>query len=154
MNPTPEALILAIRAHGCDAITLRDAVHEALHALEAELPRGRWDRQSIHVAVKRMGVIKAAASEIMARAVEQIVCTRLGVRTQSVELWALTSCMEACTFGEPFFPCDAAVKAIDAMMSTRRAASWADRIIALAVPKRAKKISPGRSVTHRTDATP
>lgn len=153
MNPAPETLILAIRAHGSDATNLRDAVHEALHALDAELPKGKWDRQSIHDGVKRMGIVKAAASEAMARAVGQIVCQRLGVATKPVEHWALISAMEACGFNEPFFPFDIAEKAIVTLMSTRRAALWADRIIALGPPKRAKKIT-ARRVQLATGTNP
>lgn len=91
---TPESLIRAIRSKGNDATNLRDAVHEAHHALSAKVV-GPWDRENIHRHVMRMGRGHAAFDEITARAVEQMVCHDFGIDCGSVEKWAHIACMEA-----------------------------------------------------------
>jgi len=90
-----QAIIDAVRARGNNPRNLRDAAHEAHHALDAKV-RGKWDRENIHRHVRRMGNGRAALSEIMARAVEQIVCARCGVDPGGdVDHWALMSAMES-----------------------------------------------------------
>lgn len=71
-------VILTVRARGSDAITLRDAAHEASHALEYGLDE--WDRASID---ERLSRVKSPRdrfnSEVHARAVEKLVCVHFGV---------------------------------------------------------------------------
>lgn len=95
----PADIIAAVRAFGSDAVDLRDAAHEAHHALDARVPRGRWDRQTIDRAVHRMGAKRAATSELMARAVEQFVCADLGVPCDSVDDYATIAVLEAAGAG-------------------------------------------------------
>jgi hypothetical protein len=138
--PTAEEVLLAIRARGCETTNLRDAAHEAHHAIEASVPEGKWGREAISKAVKRMGPGRAARSEIVARAVEQIVCERLGVTVKPLEERVGTSCMEAIKFREPFLDYDAAVTATKNALTSKTTLAAADTIIALAdVPFTAKK---------------
>ncbi len=88
MNAT--GLLAAIRARGSDAKTLRDAAHEAHHALVADV-RTTWTRDHIHEALiafcdERPGHL--VTEELDARAVEQLVCQRLGVDCGAVDKWA------------------------------------------------------------------
>lgn len=79
-------LLLAIRARGSDATTLRDAAHEACHALQWRVTK-KWTRDNIH-AKRPKARSSGVADEITARAVEQLVCARLGVDCGTVERWA------------------------------------------------------------------
>lgn len=90
----PEALKIVewVRSKGSDADNLRDAAHEASHALEVK-PR-RWDRESIHAKVMRKGQIFAIRSELEARAVERIVCATHGVE-HDWDGYEFTAFMEA-----------------------------------------------------------
>lgn len=132
MRPTAEQIIEAVQARGNDARGLRDAAHEAHHALEAKVPAGRWDRESIHRAVMRMGRGKAAASEVMARAVEQIVCADFGVDCGTVERWAFVACTEALKSGVAFPGVTWFADAVRGVMTTETARAAADSVIALA----------------------
>lgn len=146
---TAEDVILAIRARGSDATDLRDAAHEAWHAIEAAIPEGQWDRNTISARVKRKGRGWAAASEVKARAVEQIVCQRMGVPAgrHKLEDWVGTSCMEAIKFREPFLPYTDALAAVKRYMASKDVQKDADTIIALATKatpatKRRRKAGP------------
>lgn len=151
---TPEAVIAAIRAMGSDADDLRDAAHEAHHAIEAGIPAGRWDRDTISRYVKRMGPGRAAASEVRARAVEQVVCARLGVPAgrHKLEDWVGTSVTEAIKFREPFLKYEDAVKAVKARLASKDVQKDADAIIALATPAkkaRRRRASPCASASEK-----
>lgn len=151
---TAEQIILAIRARGSDATDLRDAAHEAHHAIEAGIPEGKWDRDTISRAVKRKGRSWAAASEVKARAVEQVVCMRLGVPAgrHPLEQWVLVSCMEAMKFREPFLEYTVALKAVQRRMSSDDVQQDADAIIALAGIAIAVKQKPrARKVSHAAE---
>ena len=147
----PETLIAIIRANGNDATTLRDAVHEAYHALESGTPAGKWDRETIHRYVTKMGRGRAALSEIRARAVEQIVCRRFGVDCGTVDHWAFIACMEAMKFRTPFFGDVATViDLIKQTMATPEAETWADTVMALRAPApvmKAKRTRARKAVT-------
>lgn len=140
----PEALIAIIRAHGNDATNLRDAAHEAHHAIEAGVPAGKWDRETIHSYVMRMRPGDAARSEIRSRAVEQIVCRRFGVDCGTVEHWAFIACMEALKYRIPFFAeMGTVVDLVTRTMATPEAEAMADAVMALQMPapvaKRARR---------------
>lgn len=87
-------LTLAIQAKGSDATSLRDAAHEAHHALYAGL-KPKWTRDRIHAAImkkarvlgRRMLNTQLVVMELDARAVEWIVCERFGVEYEP-EKWA------------------------------------------------------------------
>lgn len=146
----PETLIAVIRAHGNDATNLRDAAHEAHHAIEAGVPAGKWDRETIHRYVMKMRQGDAARSEIRSRAVEQIVCRRFGVDCGTVEHWAFIACMEAMKYRIPFFQSvETVVDLVTRTMATPEAEAMADAVMALQMPaptakrvRRARKAVP------------
>jgi hypothetical protein len=86
------ALLDAIRARGSDATSLRDAAHEACHALKWGVKK-RWTRDNIHAKKPRVRAY-GVADEIEARAVEQLVCRGLGVDCGTVDHWAHVCWME------------------------------------------------------------
>jgi hypothetical protein len=91
-----DLLVSKIRLLGSDARDLRDAAHEAHHALDAGVPHGKWDRETIHRRLTRgRNPGDLLAAELGARAVEQIVCTRLRVECGEIEKWAAVAWMEA-----------------------------------------------------------
>lgn len=132
---TAEQLIAAVRSNGNDPRDLRDAAHEAHHALEAKVKRGKWDRETIHRAVMKMGLGRAVQSEIMARAVEQIVCADLGVDCGTVEKWAMIACMEALKSRVQVPGLDWMVARIKAAVVSPEGRKAADAVLALAKEK-------------------
>lgn len=145
---TPDALVAAVRARGSDADDARDAAHEALHALRAGRPwqRGRrhvladgWDREVIHAALvrskrgrERIGAY-LFAEEVLARAVERIVCRRVGHDIGDPEHWLFIAAMEGTKTGFNVRMADWR-EAADAVERSARAAEWADRVLALVSP--------------------
>lgn len=104
-------LVDAIRRRGCDARDLRDAAHEACHALDLGLS-GSWGRERINAAllakVKRpqqsldlevtlyghaVDLGEFVAAELRARAVESMVCRAFDVK-YDVARWAGVSFAE------------------------------------------------------------
>jgi hypothetical protein len=89
------AIVQYVQGRGSDASDLRDAAHEAYHAIYAHAKR--WDRESIHKALckrirKNWGRGEYYRSELIrqelrARAVEWIVCETLGVE-YDLDKWA------------------------------------------------------------------
>ena len=73
-----ERLVAAVRAKGSDADDPRDAAHEACHALEWRVTR-KWTRDNIHAKRPRGSAAYGVRDEITARAVEALVCEKLGV---------------------------------------------------------------------------
>lgn len=73
-----DEIVAWVRSKGSDTDNLRDAAHEASHALEVR-PR-RWDRESIHRKLVRKGKTFLVRTELEARAVERVVCGALGVK--------------------------------------------------------------------------
>lgn len=134
MKKDAQALIAAIRARGSDVFDLRDAAHEAHHALSAKV-RGKWTRERIHSAVIRLGRSYELADEVMARAVESLVCAHFGIETWPTEKQALTSSMEAIKYGRPCMPrLEMMIIAIDNAKRSEVAKEAAARVIALAEP--------------------
>lgn len=130
-------VLAEVRRRGSDAVDLRDAAHEASHALEFNL-RGKWTRDRIHQAVikrtSRSSVIRAVSiigTEIRARAIEQIVCQRLGVSIERIEVFASVALLEmGCTFGScP--PETEFISAIRSRMNATNVIAMAERVIAL-----------------------
>ncbi len=137
------AIIAAVVARGNRAHEtgdLRDAAHEAHHALSVGLS-GSWDRERLNRAMERKGPSYLLRSEVEARAVEQLVCADLGVDPGgSVDRWALVSCMEAIKnsrldIGPPAPIADAIRRAMRSP-EVRRAA---DRVLALGDPPKPSK---------------
>ena len=98
-NPatTARRIVAAVQARGSDANDLRDAAHEAVHGLLGNLTS--WERESLHRSlVERLGSshgrVGLLSEEITARAVEAIVCDRLGV-AHDIEQFAGVTLWEA-----------------------------------------------------------
>lgn len=129
---TPATLMAAIRARGCVPHDLRDAVHEAHHALASKA--SFWSRRSIDRAVMAMCTVRAADDELLARVVEQDVCTRLGVSPNgTLEKWVAFACFEAAVSNIQFMPDDVAIERARALVETPRARRAADAVMALVV---------------------
>lgn len=107
LSPDAQRLVDTVRRYGSDPRDLRDAAHEACHALELDVPRGDWGRETIHQALatthNRRGsamtqALQLAAVirfEVTARAVERIVCDRFGVDIGDAKGWMNIAYMEA-----------------------------------------------------------
>jgi hypothetical protein len=131
-----ETLVLVLRARGVDATDLRHCIHEASHALDAKM-RGPWSNEGVSAAMKRIGPGRAAASEILARAVEQLVCKSLSVETKPLDYWVGMSVMEAAKFRDPFLGYKEALAAAKRTMGTKTATGRATEILALARGRKA-----------------
>lgn len=142
-KPTAEDVLEAIKARGytpnpnrigprIDDPPLRDAVHETVHAIEARVPEGQWNRDTIDRYVKRMGRANAAVSELTARAVEQVICEKYGLKVYTLSKAILTSCMEAIKFGDPFPDFDDALAKASMLMTSAKVKVLVKRIIDLA----------------------
>lgn len=141
------ALVRALRARGVDETDdLRHCVHEASHALDAKM-RGPWSNEAVSDAMRRIGPGRAARSEILARAVEQIVCKALGVETRSLDTWVGTSVMEAIKFRDPFFDYATAIAAAKRTLEMPEAKTRAAEILALDVPAKANRKRRSKSVS-------
>lgn len=146
-KPTAQDIIRAIRDRGSDADTLRDAAHEACHALEFSVPEGEWDRDSIdnyaQSAIQKKGRearVFALRSEILARAVEQLVCRAVGAECPAVEACALVACKEALTIDRVMIDPQLFVVGVKNCMGSVEAKKMLDRVLALpAAPPRFSK---------------
>lgn len=76
MKKTPlqlaEHIVARVRERGSDTDNVRDAAHEASHALEYGVRF--WDRESIHATLRKQKPVKQGVSEVFARAVEAEIC--------------------------------------------------------------------------------
>jgi hypothetical protein len=132
---------------------MRDAVHEANHALQQHLTgygRQRWTRKNIDKAVQKerranagVPMLRAAAwyNELECRAVEQLVCAALGAPCYSVEQGVFVATREANEFGELFAPFDASVAQVRKMMEEPRVLNRARRVIQLACDRDESRVS-------------
>ena len=132
---TPESIIAAIRANGSDATDLRDAAHEACHALQWGVKK-KWTRENIHAKKPKPHRIFGdigVRDEIDARAVEQLVCARLGVECGSVDHWAHICWMESLHNERVLLPAgDWLADQIRLQMRSKRCADLANQVTALA----------------------
>lgn len=125
-----ESVLRAIQLRGSDAKDLRDAAHEACHALQWRV-RKSWTRDNIH-ARKPKQRSEGVRDEILARAVEQIVCRQLGVDCGSVVKWAMICWMETLKNERISLPAgDWLETQIGAAMESVEAKRMAARVIAL-----------------------
>lgn len=130
--PSAAALIAAVRANGSDPRDLRDAAHEACHALDFDVPAGQWDRESIHErAPTRSDLVRA---EVLARAVERIVCERLGqpLTPDECAQYTMIAGMEMLRNSRIEVPLSVWQKGIALAYTSTEAARMADRVLALA----------------------
>ncbi len=125
---TAAAIIAAVAARGSNPHDLRDAAHEACHGIELALPE--WDRESVHYALMDVRPGDRVAMECRARAVEQIVCARLGVATAPIETWAFLTSMEALK-NRMDVPIDVIVEGTRKRLDCPQTLALAERILAL-----------------------
>jgi hypothetical protein len=130
MSEQVERLIAAVRKRGSDARDLRDAVHEASHGLRLKMHLDTWDREEIHAACMDLRPGDVYVEELMARAVEQVVCDRLGQPAGPVKEWAHITWMEA--FKNGLDMGNHVEEHIVLYMGKPEVAKLADEIIALA----------------------
>jgi hypothetical protein len=110
-----ESVIAAVRSCGNDPRDLRDAAHEACHAIEFGVKRGQWDRETINATLERRAhrtleafggrPMTMGMAEVRARVVERLVCEHLGVAYEPKD-WLMTSWMEAFKNSLINFPTD------------------------------------------------
>ena len=108
--PTRRAdLIAAVRARGGQPRDLRDAAHEACHALDVSLSPP-WTRDRIHDAViahcgnePDTEQVRLIGLELRARAVEHVVCRSRGIE-HDLSAWAITMWMETASSMRIFIP--------------------------------------------------
>ena len=127
------ALVIAhVRSMGSDATDLRDAAHEACHALDCDAER--WDRDSVHDAVWRKYELAGdrLRAEAFARAVERLVCECAGVPYDR-DQWMLMAAMETIKNGIRGVPYSFWPKVTERMMQSNEAQEMAARILALSV---------------------
>lgn len=128
-NPEKAAAIVAwVRGKGSDTDNVRDAAHEASHALEFGVKK--WDRRSIDVAALRKPRPIGMASEVLARAVEQLVCEALGVEHDWPNFMFIAG-MESLKVGNPMPGPDWLTKAVAAAKKSDAAQAMAARILNL-----------------------
>ena len=138
------AIVRAVQRYGSDADHLRDAAHEACHALEVDVPRGHWGRETIHEAImssykKRSSAVtrsfqlaKIISFEITARAVERIVCEKFSIDIGDPEYWAGIACIEAVkVVGVQIPSVDWFLAQVKKAESTDRVKKLIERIVAL-----------------------
>jgi hypothetical protein len=147
--PTPETVIAAVRSRGSNARDLRDAAHEAHHALEMGVPPGEWGRDKIGQAVMACSRSTALASEVMARAVEQLVCERLNEPYNRHE-WMLLACLEAEKNGVSVPSVTWMDKAVATAIAQPSAQRAADAVLALPQVPFARTAPPARRGVQRT----
>jgi hypothetical protein len=121
--------IAAVRSMGCVPRDLRDAAHEAHHAIVGKAKR--WTRDGIHNALcKKLGPAERIADEIMARAVEQLVTEEItGEACGDIEHWAMWMCMEAIKDGIRGVEPDFAERAIRSAIDSEAGQAAAKRVI-------------------------
>lgn len=128
-------LVAAVRARGTNGLRsndVRDAAHEAFHALSAGTT-GKWEREHVHRALtKKFKRAELWVHEMQARAVEQVVCKRLGVSPDGdITKWVIISCFEAIKRGMPYCRPDEALPIAKAYLARSSTTEWADKIVAL-----------------------
>lgn len=124
-----EALVSAVRAKGSDATDARDAAHEAAHALSWGVTK-KWTRDNIHAKKPRIAA-DGVYDELTARAVEALVCKRLGI-PHEVKQWAFVMVMEMIKNEKIALPSvDWASAGIELRMKTSIAKELAADVLAL-----------------------
>lgn len=127
-----EDLIKRIQDLGSDADTLRDAAHEACHALDTNVPDGCWDRETVHKHVLETfpSPVEQVSEEVFARAVEWHVCD-LMKEEYSPGKWATIAFIETLKNGGISTPIDFWKSAIQRVHSGDKSLAMATRIINL-----------------------
>lgn len=146
---TAERIVAYCRAKGNQPLDLRDAAHEAHHALYVRL-RGSWDRERLHLALEEKAqelsiVARPVATmmhmELNARAVEWDVCERLGI-PYDLDQWIFVCYQETLKNMRVQFAPDAIKDGIldrRGQLITKR---YADQVLALASRRMPKLAAP------------
>lgn len=130
METAVHPLIAYAAARGGQPHDLRDAAHEAFHALSVGAKRD-WDREAIHRRlVRRFKGAELWAQEIYARAVETLVCCHFG-EPYEADKWIAMSAMEAIKFRLPYADPDVSEPIYLKALRSDRVKRWADDVIAL-----------------------
>ncbi len=143
-----DRIIETVRKYGSDTDNLRDAAHEAHHALDSGLAKGKWQRENIHK--KLLGIRLNAehdgfgnykrirtplwqliAYEMDARAVEQLVCKELDVEIKPIEHWAHISFMEAMKNIQTTFPIERFILGVNMRVEHNRVRGYVNSVLAL-----------------------
>lgn len=92
---TKDMFVEAIRRRGSDAGDVRDAAHEACHAVDLKIIEGTWDRVTIHEALelRYRETVDQVICEAQARAVEMLICDHFE-EPYDLHNWAFISFME------------------------------------------------------------
>lgn len=129
---TEQSLVKRVQHLGSDARDVRDAAHEACHALNACVADGQWDRETIHqhVLEECPSASEQVGAEIFARAVEWRVCDFFSVE-YDLQHWAGIAFMETLKNMNLNTPIDFWPSAIDTLYDHIRTITMADRILSL-----------------------
>jgi hypothetical protein len=129
-TPPEHPLLRVCREHGNLTRDLRDAAHEAFHALSVNARD--WEREAVHrkLMLKFRGA-RLWLHEMEARAAEQIVCAHFGEPIDPIEDWVHWSIMEAIKFRLPFADYDMSLHAARHSLSSAAVQKLAQRIIVL-----------------------
>lgn len=138
---TPEQLLQAFKDRGIEPDDVRDGAHEAAHALAWNVTTP-WTRERIAAAAPRDNEQKFQ-EEIIARAVEQIVCEAVGAPCEPFPKRALIAAMEAVKIDRYRVDFETWIKSIENMLKSEEAKALALQVLALAQ-------EPSRSQTMTT----
>lgn len=128
-----ERIIAAVRAKGNEPVGtgLRDAAHEAFHAMVAGSKS--WEREIVHrdLVKKIRRPLDMWVHEMQARAIEQGVCKALDVDCGDLSGWVFTSIMEAIKTGMPHAEPSGSEKIAAGYAESAECAEWVGKILAL-----------------------
>lgn len=129
-----ETFVDAVRLMGSDAKDVRDAAHEACHALE--FGAAYWGRESIHRSLKEVCATNAelVGAEVRARAVEGYVCRSSGI-DYDLDEWVFAAVRETLKREGISVPFLQYKNMIYLLSKSRSTAAMARRIISLHRPE-------------------
>ena len=127
-----QKLITIVQQFGSDAQDVRDAAHEACHAIDCYVPEGDWDRETIHQHVldKYLSAGEWVAAEVFARAVEWRVCEKLSI-PYDLDNWAMISFMETFKNMNLMTPADFWAPAIETVYKRSKSVRLAEEVLHL-----------------------
>lgn len=129
-KPVLPSLIAYCRARNNRPSDIRDAAHEAFHALT--VGARNWEREHVHrLLVKKFSRAELWVHEMQARAVEQLVCDTLREPYKGVDEWVNVSILEAIKGGLPYADYDMSRHVAQTMLRRQDTISWARRIARL-----------------------
>jgi hypothetical protein len=134
MTEAPHPLIAYCNARKSGSRSVRDAAHEAFHALTVG-EKKNWSREHIHrKLLRKFGKGNGARlwlHELKARAVEQLVCKKLEVEIDDLDHWVMMSCIEAIKNGLPQGDPDQSVKYAKDFLQAKDVIEAAEGVLAL-----------------------